>query len=116
MVRTLSHGYLRYSDIKTMALLYESEDFYSPFPSGKRLGTRLFPRIPPAPASMSGNAIQALSGTKYRVKSVLRLPALREAAAPTEGAAFAELQKTAAIRAFGAETKVVLVAALGAIG
>ena len=118
--------YLRYSDIKTMSLLYEGEDFDPP-PSLRREAGYAVVRTPhPACAQrlractrvydMSGTANAGRAWHKSRVKSALRLPALREAAAPAKSAAFAELQKTAAIRAFGAETEVILVAALGAIG
>lgn len=45
-----------------------------------------------------------------------RLSALREPAAPADGAAFAELQEAAAIRTFGAKAQMVVVVTLGAIG
>jgi len=91
ITRDIISRYLRSFRHRNQVITIESEDFYSPSPIR---GEGLF-RIP---------------------KSALRLPALREPATPAEGAAFAELQETAAIRAFGAEAEVVLVSALGAIG
>ncbi len=46
----------------------------------------------------------------------LRSSAFREPATPAESAALAEFQETAAVGALGTETKVVLAAALGAVG
>ncbi len=85
----LSHITSGHSDIETWLLLSRVRTFYSPSHQGG------LSRIP---------------------KSALRLPALREPAAPAEGAAFAELQEAAAIRTLGAKAEVVLIAALGAIG